>query len=217
MRAAKGRSFRALASSAAGSRRAPRPGRADQRPENREIQRENASDPVLVRDNLKIGNFSLSFVDLEVPLVGFPIRVTRTYDSRDKRPGDFGVGWRLDVSNVRVQTNGPLGEGWVQTRAANIFADYCLEADRNHIVTLTFPDGRVEQFQAVPEPACQSSFDGAIQQGAMQFTAVGPTLGTLSTRSGDYFLAPSLGPVTLFDASSTGDLEIQSYEYTAPD
>jgi hypothetical protein len=31
--------------------------------------------------------------------------VTRTYDSRDKRVGDFGVGWTLDVKNIRLQKN----------------------------------------------------------------------------------------------------------------
>jgi hypothetical protein len=38
------------------------------------------------------GNFTVSFTDLEVPVAGMPIRVTRTYDSRDKQPGDFGYG-----------------------------------------------------------------------------------------------------------------------------
>jgi len=46
--------------------------------------------------NQKIGNFTLSFTDLSVPLSGLPITVIRNYDSRDKKIGDFGVGWTLE-------------------------------------------------------------------------------------------------------------------------
>ena len=45
---------------------------------------------VIVKGNRKVGHFSVSFVDMELPLAGLPIRLTRTYDSRDKRVGDFG-------------------------------------------------------------------------------------------------------------------------------
>jgi len=38
-----------------------------------------------------------------VPLYGFPLTISRTYDSRDKEPGDFGIGWRMDVSNVDLE------------------------------------------------------------------------------------------------------------------
>jgi hypothetical protein len=50
----------------------------------------------------KIGHFSLSFDDLVVPMAGIPITVTRTYDSRNKAAGDFGVGWTLSVKNIEV-------------------------------------------------------------------------------------------------------------------
>src|SRR6185369_16745037 len=64
---------------------------------------------LVVKDNFKVGNFSVSFLDLEVPVSGMPIRVTRTYDSRDKGKGDFGFGWRLDIGNVKISENGVLG------------------------------------------------------------------------------------------------------------
>src|SRR5262249_48826577 len=66
----------------------------------------------VVRDNEKVGNFPVSFVDLEVPVAGLPIRVTRTYDSRDKGQGDFGIGWRLDLSSLRLAPNANAGEDW---------------------------------------------------------------------------------------------------------
>ena len=46
-----------------------------------------------------------------------PITVTRTYDSRDKGKGDFGVGWRLDVQTLRLRTNRVLGTGWTTQSA----------------------------------------------------------------------------------------------------
>ena len=69
-------------------------------------QTASTSSTVDVSRNTKVGNFTLSFNDLSVPLPGLPITVTRTYDSRDKRVGDFGVGWTLSVANVRVQKTG---------------------------------------------------------------------------------------------------------------
>src|SRR6185436_7216127 len=59
----------------------------------------SASINAVVGGQMKIGHFSLSFVDLDVPVAGLPIQVTRTYDSRDKRRGDFGIGWRLSLSD----------------------------------------------------------------------------------------------------------------------
>jgi RHS repeat-associated protein len=45
--------------------------------------------------DLKLGNFRVSFTDLTIPVAGIPISITRTYDSLDTSPGDFGAGWRL--------------------------------------------------------------------------------------------------------------------------
>jgi RHS repeat-associated protein len=173
---------------------------------------------VVVKDNLKIGHFTLSWVDLEIPLSGLPIRLTRTYDSRDKRVGDFGIGWRLDVSNVRIQTNGPLGEGWLQTKTSQVFSNYCLEAERPHLVTVTFPDGRVEKFEAVPEPQCQGL--APIVDAVMTFRPLGATLGSLAASSGeDIVVSGTLGPVRLLDFSADDlpPLNPTAYEYTAPD
>lgn len=62
--------------------------------------------------NMKIGVFTLSFNDLIVPLSGLPVQVIRTYDSRDKSTGDFGVGWHMSIANLRVQKNHNLGLAW---------------------------------------------------------------------------------------------------------
>jgi hypothetical protein len=51
---------------------------------------------------LKIGNFTLSFNDLTIPVSGIPITITRTYDSRNRTTGDFGAGWTLDIKDIEV-------------------------------------------------------------------------------------------------------------------
>ena len=78
-----------------------------------------------------------------------PITVTRTYDSRDKAKGDFGIGWRLGLQTLRLRTNRVLGTGWqrVQTGAVS-----SLQARGPHKVSLTLPDGRVEEFDLQLSP-----------------------------------------------------------------
>lgn len=120
--------------------------------------RSAATEPVtiIVDRNMKVGHFTLSFNDLTIPVAGIPIQVTRTYDSRDKRPGDFGVGWTLDLKNIRLQKNRHLGRAWDQTSTGGLFPTYCIDTLKPRIVTITFPDGRVQKFQFVLAPSCQA-------------------------------------------------------------
>jgi RHS repeat-associated protein len=104
---------------------------------------------VAVSREMKIGHFTLSFEDVAIPLSGIPLGVVRTYDSRDKRTGDFGVGWRLDLRTVRVRANRVLGTGWVREQFGATIALQPLDA---HRVTVTLPDGRIEQFDLALSP-----------------------------------------------------------------
>ncbi|MBN2443623.1 MAG: hypothetical protein JXJ04_19845 [Spirochaetales bacterium] len=108
-----------------------------------------------VKGDMKIGNFTLSFVDLEVPVAGMPITITRTYDSRDKGKGDFGYGWSLGINSVKVETNGIIGQGWDETVHPGPISNFCIEAAREHIVSITFPDGTLYEFKPVLSPSCQ--------------------------------------------------------------
>ena len=61
-----------------------------------------------VTGSLKIGNFSLSFTDLSIPVAGIPITVTRTYDSfTSTRQDDFGFGWRMEIADTDLRTSVP--------------------------------------------------------------------------------------------------------------
>jgi RHS repeat-associated protein len=148
---------------------------------------------VVVRDNMKVGNFSVSFVDLEVPLAGMPIRVTRTYDSRDSgESSDFGFGWRLDVSNVTVSEGGAAGVGWYGTSTGGPFPTYCVQATSTHPVTITFPDGKAYEFDPVLSPQCQSFVP--VQSAAVTYVARPGTLGTLAPMGGGLVTVASEWP-----------------------
>ncbi|RLB31767.1 MAG: hypothetical protein DRH20_15450, partial [Deltaproteobacteria bacterium] len=81
---------------------------------------------VAVTGELKLGNLRLKFRDLEIPVAGIPITITRTYDSFKKDQGDFGHGWTLDINNAEIKE------------------------DVNHNVLITLPDGRRVAFGFAP-------------------------------------------------------------------
>jgi len=61
---------------------------------------------VQIGGDLKLGNFTLSFTDLTVPVFGVPITVTRTYDTlAAAQSSDFGFGWRLEFRNMNLRTS----------------------------------------------------------------------------------------------------------------
>ncbi len=129
---------------------------------------------VQVKGNIKPGLFTLAFQDLNVPMSGIPITATRTYDSRDKAQGDFGIGWRLGFNTIRLRTNRVPGTGWV--RQLGSLGVVNLVAAAAHKVSLTLPDGKVEEFDLVLSP--MSGFGG------LDFTTVSgyaPRVGTLGT------------------------------------
>ena len=52
-----------------------------------------------VEGNAKLGNFRLEFEDLNIPLAGIPIQITRVYDTPDASfGGDFGFGSHLETA-----------------------------------------------------------------------------------------------------------------------
>jgi len=108
-----------------------------------------------VTGDMKVGNFTVTFSDLNIPVAGLPITVNRTYDSRDKTAGDFGVGWRVDMQNVKIDENRTPGEGWPQTKSGGAFGTYCLNGDSEHYVSIALPDGRTEEFDMTLTPSCQ--------------------------------------------------------------
>jgi RHS repeat-associated protein len=147
----------------------------------------------------KIGHFSLSFIDLTIPMAGLDIEIIRNYDSRDKRVGDFGFGWTLDVTDITLAESGVAGEGWQQTITGGLLPTYCLKETEPHIVTVTFPDGEVHASRMTVSPQCQSLVP--IRFVRASFAPLPGTYSRLTPSSGINLMVGGVpgGPVTLLD------------------
>ncbi len=128
-----------------------------------------------VDGDAKIGNFTVSYPDVNIPNAGFPITITRTYDSRqDDTVGDFGYGWSLSTTNVQVEASSVLGAGFIETETQQTATStnplgglgglgglpglgfpgqtqrtdiqYSFENTNNDLVTILLPDGTTETF-----------------------------------------------------------------------
>lgn len=111
-----------------------------------------------VKGSFKAGLFTLSFVDLEVPLSGVPIELVRTYDSRKRgQSDDFGYGWTLTVKSYpKIQKNRPEGQSWTSKAYPGRPPQYTLEGLEEHALTVTLADGRTLDFDFKPQPSRQA-------------------------------------------------------------
>lgn len=126
----------------------------------------------------KIGLFTITFQDLNVPVAGIPITVTRTYDSRDKGQGDFGIGWRLGVRSLRVRANREQGTGWEVQKIGGALGSFVLVGADQHKVSLTLPNGKVEEFDLVITPTVSPLVP--LETVTASYVARPGTLGTLT-------------------------------------
>lgn len=171
---------------------------------------------VQVARDQKVGNFSVAFQDLNLPLSGIPITVTRVYDSRNKASGDFGFGWSLDVQTIRIHSQRNQGLGWQVTKTGGFFPTYNFVAARPHRVSINLPDGKVEEFDMMPDPASSTLFTFDFPNG-IKYQARSGTLGTLVALD-----QPSLsvqgsqpGIVTLLDTTTFNTYDgPSSFRYT---
>ncbi len=107
-------------------------------------QQVSESIAVSVEGQMKIGHFTLSFVDLQVPVSGLDIEIVRTYDSRDKQPRDFGFGWSLDIRQGSYRNNRAPGDGW-QLQTGLVACDTALES-KSHLTVVRLSDQEVYRF-----------------------------------------------------------------------
>jgi RHS repeat-associated protein/uncharacterized repeat protein (TIGR01451 family) len=109
---------------------------------------------VIIDGGMKLGEFSTSYLDLVSQMEGLPFSFTRSYSTTERnRSSDFGYGWDLDVSSLEVRANRPIGQGgWEQydCGVAVFIVTRCYQANAAHYVTVTWPDGRTETFDATP-------------------------------------------------------------------
>jgi RHS repeat-associated protein len=104
--------------------------------------------------DLKIGQFALSFEDLNIESLGIPIRVTRTYDTKRKGDNlDFGYGWSVGYQDLQVRKNKVTGLQWrVESRPTRF--ELCLIPEGKRKINIALPTGKVERFTAANAKEC---------------------------------------------------------------
>ena len=150
-----------------------------------------------------------------------PLTVTRVYDSRDKGKGDFGIGWRLDVQTLRLRESRTMGTDWAidlvnKPGPFNVpIPTYTLYDLSFHKVSLTLPDGHVEEFDLTLQPT-QSQFN-PIGPVSLIYTPRPGTLGSLAPEvTATYAPSADTGAVELIN-SDAEILDPRVYRYTAQD
>jgi len=107
--------------------------------------------PVRVDGGAKVGVVQLGFVDASLETLGIPLTVVRRYDSRDKREGDFGHGWRLDVRAGSIRHNRPVGDGVAIYTSNRPFSLPCQEQfeQKSHFTEVRLSDREYYLFRPV--------------------------------------------------------------------
>lgn len=173
---------------------------------------------VIVEGRLKVGNFTVSFTDLEIPVAGIPIQVIRTYDSRDRANGDFGAGWTLSLSHARLQESDPPGDGWQGQRTGGTFANYCIAPLRPKTVTITLPDDTVYRFRPTVTPACQAlAPPAAVTLGYAPLPGTTATLTPIDQSDQTLVIGAFPGRVVLLDEDFTELADPNRYKLTLKD
>lgn len=153
---------------------------------------------VVIKGHQKIGYFTLSYTDMTIPIAGMPISVIRTYDSRDKSKGDFGVGWTLSTTTVKVQKPEVSAYNINQgiSTGGGFGLAYYLAPQRSHNITITLPGDIVYSFAETYDPYYQQYY---------QMQATNIAYQQLS------------GPkATLIPVDSTSHQPVSSYVYILP-
>jgi RHS repeat-associated protein len=98
---------------------------------------------VTVTGNLKLGDVQFGFEDVTIPVRGFPITISRTYDSKKSNvQGDFGYGWQLDIDATQLE---------VALNGSNGGYGYAGFTDGTRVV-VTLPDGSQEGYTFYGQP-----------------------------------------------------------------
>jgi len=156
----------------------------------RDVNGRMGSDAItlVVEGDLKVGNFSITLEDLNIPMSGIPIRVTRTYDSRRRFEGlDFSHGWSVGYQDVKIEESREPGLYWEMNQYKrgpyNLILDMCVEPQGAPVVTITLPDGDVERFEVKANPECNTY--AVMNDVTLKFEPVGDTQSDLAVLGDD--------------------------------
>ncbi|SEF64252.1 RHS repeat-associated core domain-containing protein [Eubacterium ruminantium] len=109
-----------------------------------------AARKVYVEGNLKVGNMHIGFTDMTENIGKAKISINRIYDSRFKENGDFGYGWNMDISGMKLIENHPITDGYAMSVDGSAFnMTYRLYETLSHDVIVTYGDGTSDRFVQV--------------------------------------------------------------------
>jgi RHS repeat-associated protein len=171
---------------------------------------------IQVTAQLKVGAVSLLFRDMKVPVAGVPIMVNRRYDSRDKGKGDFGYGWRLDVTSVKLTLSGPLSENWEQVCSSFIFKTYQLVPTAAHYAMVDYPDGSWEAFEMRLDPTVSREVSFLMLDVDVSFAPYPGTYSSLTALAHNVvtILESQPAPVILYDPDQFEPYEPTRFQLT---
>ena len=113
---------------------------------------------ISVEGNMKIGNFSLSFQDMDFSVSGLPLTVIRTYDSRNRGTnGDFGYGWNMSTAGLTLTESCNMSRYWKYTSSTGSLGNvnYDIKGTRAHIVIVNYGNGKTDKFTMTVKNAYQ--------------------------------------------------------------
>ncbi|SHH48966.1 intein C-terminal splicing region/RHS repeat-associated core domain-containing protein [Clostridium collagenovorans DSM 3089] len=111
---------------------------------------------VIVEGKMKIGHLSLGFQDITANLSGLNLSLNRNYDNRNKKNGDFGIGWTLGLDNIKFYERTKLGEGYEQIKQGSLLTTtYVVKETEPHDVMINYGDGTSDRFKVVLSPKQQ--------------------------------------------------------------
>ena len=113
---------------------------------------------LLVEGQMKIGNYSVSFRDMDIPVQRFPLTVLRNYDSRYKnKSGDFGYGWNLSMAGATLSESCVPGEYWIQEQGTGPLglSKFYFAEERPHTIVIDWGNGKVDKFDMKLTPDSQ--------------------------------------------------------------
>ncbi|MCQ2473205.1 MAG: cellulose binding domain-containing protein [Saccharofermentans sp.] len=103
---------------------------------------------VLVTGQAKIGNVSMTFNDMTLPVAGLPVNIYRTYDSRQKdQLGDFGYGWTMSFGGPTIHVSADLGKGWSFLRQQALPGKAYWAPDYSHEIYIDWGNGSTDKFE----------------------------------------------------------------------
>ena len=172
---------------------------------------------VVISGEQKVGQFSLSFTDLDIDMGNLPLRLTRTYDTRSQNESlDFGYGWSVNYQDVKIQTNGIPGRDWDFAEIGSGFnKKFCPKPVGTRMVTVRLPDGKIEKFEPKTIPECNSW----MSQSAGSFFQLdfAPKAGTYSTLEATDVGMLRVHGGALFDYDSLDKVNPQQFKLTTKD